>query len=208
MTIEVASPFYKILSKIARTLIVSCQADDGEPLAAPEHIKALAMSAIMGGAKALRLEGVENIKALRGVTDLPIIGLSKSKNILNQDRLNSVYITASFAEAKELALAGSDIIALDATARPRADNLSLAQTIERIHNELGKAVWADVGTYEEAVEAQNLGADVISTTLFGYTKETERTAACGPDFALLKKMTTLTVPVVLVGRVWLPEEVT
>ncbi len=208
MTIEAHSSFKMVIAKFAGSLIVSCQADTGEPLCSPEHIKALALSAINGGAKALRLEGIENIRALRPATDLPIVGLSKSKIVLVKERLNQVYITASFAEARELSEAGSDIIALDATERQRADNLNIADTIARIHKELGKPVWADISTFEEGVKAQSYGADIISTTLFGYTKETELSSSAGPDFELLKKLASgLNVPVVLEGRVWQPEEV-
>jgi putative N-acetylmannosamine-6-phosphate epimerase len=199
---------YSVIKKLERTLIVSCQADIGEPLASPEHIKALALSAIKGGAKGLRLEGTENIKAVKAVSDLPIIGLSKSKNVSNDDRPNKVYITASFLEAKDLSDAGSDIIALDATDRPRADNLSLEETISRIHKELDKPVWADISTFDEGVQAHKYGADIISTTLYGYTQETQVTSSHGPDLDLLKKLVDqLDVPIILEGRVWYPEQV-
>jgi N-acylglucosamine-6-phosphate 2-epimerase len=200
---------HSIIENIKGTLIVSCQADEGEPLAAPEHIKALALSAIMGGAKALRLEGIENIEAVRAATQLPIIGLSKSKTISNKDRLDKVYITASFAEAKALADAGSDIIALDATERPRADGLTLKETIDRIHEELNKPVWADISTFAEGIQADKFGADLISTTLFGYTRETKLASDHGPDLELVKKLAqAIKTPVILEGRVWHTEEVT
>jgi len=200
---------HNIIEKIKGILIVSCQADAGEPLAVPEHIKALALSAIIGGAKALRLEGIENINAVRAATNLPIIGLSKSKTISNSDRLDKVYITASFAEAKALAEAGSDIIALDATERPRADGLTLKETIARIHKELNKPVWADISTFAEGIQAEKFGADLISTTLFGYTKETKLAGDHGLDFDLVTKLAKeIKTPVILEGRVWYPEEVT
>jgi len=199
---------YAATSKIRGTLIVSCQADAGEPLASPDHIKALALSAIMGGAKALRLEGIENIKTMRGATDLPIIGLSKSKNISNGERLKNVYITASFAEARDLANAGSDIIAIDATGRKRADNLNLEETIGCIHKDLAKPVLADISTLEEGMQAEAFGADLISTTLYGYTKETQVSSSHGPNFELLKNLIkNAKIPVILEGRVWHPEEV-
>ncbi len=121
----------------------------------------------------MRLEGTKNIKAVRAATELPIVGITKSTNINEKERLSKVYITASFTEAQSLAQVGCDIIALDATGRPRADNLSLEETISRIHKELSKPVWADISTFEEGMQAHAYGADIISTTLFGYTKETE-----------------------------------
>ncbi len=199
---------YKVIPQLKDSLIVSCQADAGEPLADPGHINALSLSAVRGGAKALRLEGIENIKKVRAATALPIIGLIKAKTISESERLYKVYITASFAEAKALALAGSDIIALDATERPRADGLTLEETIFRIHSELNKPVWADISTVEEGLKAASFGADLISTTLFGYTKETKLTSDQGPALELVEQLVQETkVPIVLEGRVWYPEEV-
>ena len=207
MNINWRSP-YSYIDKLNSSLIVSCQADQGEPLASPEHIRALALSAINGGAKGLRLEGNENIKALRLVTNLPIIGLTKSKEIAEHERLDKVYITGSFAEAKELAKAGCDIIALDATRRPRPDGLTIEQTVSRIHKELNKPVWADISTLQEGITAEKAGVDLVSTTLFGYTKETQLNSDKGPDFDLLKKLVeSVNIPVILEGRVWYPEEV-
>lgn len=197
----------KAIEKLEHGLIVSAQASHGEPLCAPEHICALAMSALNGGAAGLRLEGTENIRHVRAKTDVPIVGLTKS-DIPEVDRLNSVYITPTFSDAKLLAQAGADIIALDATARPRPDGQSLAQLIERITQELGKPVWADVSTFEEGVAAADYGASVVSTTMYGYTAETSLPSEASPDFDLLQRLCkTLAVPVILEGRVWHPDEV-
>ncbi|MBY0357380.1 MAG: N-acetylmannosamine-6-phosphate 2-epimerase [Candidatus Obscuribacterales bacterium] len=197
-----------ILEKLKGGLIVSCQASEGEPLDRPEHLWALSHSALNGGACALRLEGAKNIAYMRDQTTVPIIGLSKSTVIQEKDRLSSVYITATYAEAEEIARSGADIIALDATARPRLDGSTLAELIEAIHNKLDKLVWADVSTYEEGLAASELGADVISTTLYGYTQETKMPAESGPDFELLAKLCrNLSKPVVLEGRVWWPADI-
>ena len=194
-------------------LIASCQASEGEPLCAPEHILALSLSAIAGGASALRLEGQENIAAVRQSQKLPekcpIIGLIKSTDVSASERLNKVYITSTFAEAKIVAEANADIVALDATGRPRPDGHSLAEMIRRIHEELDKPVWADVATVKEGLAAAEAGADIVSTTMFGYTKETEAPADQGPNFDLLEELArSVTIPVILEGRVWHPHEVT
>jgi len=110
-----------IIASLRGTLIVSCQASQGEPLCAPEHIKALALSVIAGGARGLRLEGEENVRTVRSQTDLPIIGLSKTEGLTETERLKQVYITATIAQAQALARAGADVIAIDATARPRVN---------------------------------------------------------------------------------------
>jgi N-acylglucosamine-6-phosphate 2-epimerase len=145
-------------------------------LCAPEHILALAASALNGGAIALRLEGAENIQAARQSnlipSTVPIIGLTKSDLVAPADRLRKVYITSTYQEASAISVAGADIIALDATGRDRPDGLSLGETIKQIHEKLGKPVWADCARLEEGLAAAKAGADMVSTTLFGYTEET------------------------------------
>lgn len=199
---------YESIARLEHALIVSTQASDNEPLNTPEHLCALALSGLNGGARALRLEGCNNIAYIRSHCDVPIIGLVKSEAVAEEKRLESVYITASFADAKSCAEAGADIIACDATQRARPDGLSLAQLIERIHSELDRAVWADVATCEEGIAAAQSGADLVSTTLYGYTSETKRDAEEPPDFQLLSRLCReLDKPVVLEGRVWHPQEV-
>lgn len=200
---------WQAVKQVAGELIVSCQASTGEPLCSPEHIMALALSAINGGAGALRLEGVENIRLVRANTKLPIIGLTKDDTILPSERLKKVYITGTFAEAQSLAEAGADIIALDATGRPRPDGLTLKEQIQKIHDQLKLPVWADVATFSEGVAAREAGADVISSTMYGYTEETVLPPEDGPSFELLKDLCQhMDCPVILEGRVWYPEDVT
>jgi len=209
---KIQESFKNIVQSIDGALVVSCQASSGEPLNRPEHILALALSAINGGARALRLEGVENVRFVRQATErmfsghLPIVGLTKSE-IAAEEKLTSVYITASFAEARALAEAGADFIALDATGRRRSDNSSLSETIDRIHSELKLPVWADCATFGEGMSAADAGADLISTTLFGYTSETELPKEHGPGLDLLKEFVDhLSLPVILEGRIWSPEQ--
>lgn len=194
-------------------MIISCQASHGEPLNHPEHLLALALSGLNGGGLALRLEGVSNIAFIRAKVDalydehIPIVGLTKA-DISDEDKLSTVYITATFEDAKALSEAGADVIALDATGRKRLDSYSLAETIEKIHSQLGKPVWADCATFSEGIGAANAGADIVSTTLYGYTQETALPSTAGPAMELLKELVHhLTVPVILEGRVWNPQEV-
>lgn len=59
---------------------------------------------------------------------------------------------------------------------------------------------ADVAEFNEAKEAYELGADIISTTLSGYTKNTENTPDT-PDFNLLQKcVKELKCPIILEGK--------
>jgi Putative N-acetylmannosamine-6-phosphate epimerase len=205
---------FATIESIKGNLVVSCQASSGEPLNHKTHILAMSLSALNGGAGGLRLEGVENIAFVREFVDInykghvPIIGLTKSE-LSAEQKLNTAYITASYVEAAELARAGADIIALDATGRRRLDNLSLKETVEKIHSELNVPVWADCSTFSEGLAAAEAGCDVVSTTLYGYTAETELPKEHGPGLSLLKEFVThLKVPVILEGRVWTPAELT
>src|ERR1700733_655384 len=100
-----------VIDSIDGAMIISCQASKGEPLNHPDHILALALSGINGGARGLRLEGVENIERVRKSLKqlysgaVPIVGLTKSE-IPEKEKLTSVYITPGFADAKSLAQAG------------------------------------------------------------------------------------------------------
>jgi putative N-acetylmannosamine-6-phosphate epimerase len=197
------------IAQLRGGLIVSSQASDGEPLCAPEHIAAMALSAVAGGAKGLRLEGAENVEHLRPRTKLPIIALTKDKDVPEKERNKVVYITSTFDDAASLARAGADIIAVDATARPRRSGITLVELIKRIHDELKKPVWADVALIEEGLAAFEAGADIVSTTLSGYTTATASRHGRGPDMTLLRELiVAVSIPVVLEGQVWHPEEVT
>jgi N-acylglucosamine-6-phosphate 2-epimerase len=212
--LKIDDKFRETIEAIDGALIVSCQASSGEPLNHPDHILAMSLSAINGGARALRLEGCENVRHVQQAGKrlfkgkLPLVGLTKDE-IPAEDKLTSVYITASFADAQALAEAGADFIALDATGRKRSDGLTLAETIERIHNELKLPVWADCSSFSEGHNAYEAGADIVSTTLYGYTEETALPKEHGPGLDLLREFVAhINVPVILEGRVWTPAELT
>ncbi len=200
------------IEKLEGALIVSCQADHGEPLSSKEMIAALSLSVVSGGASALRLEGVENIRYVASVLkqhklEIPILGLTKIHGLSVDQRLDQAYITPQFSDAEALAHAGADVIALDATGRPFKDGSTLKEAIDRIHSQLKKPVMADVATLEQGMAAAEYGADLISTTLFGYTRETILGDDAGPGFDLLSRMLgAVTTPVIMEGRVWSPDE--
>ena len=75
----------------------------------------------------------------------------------------------------------------------------------RINNKISMA---DISTLEEGLNAEKLGANILSTTLSGYTQFSQNRGD-GPDFELLEQLVKNTnLPVVLEGRIWNPEEVT
>ncbi|WP_299432304.1 N-acetylmannosamine-6-phosphate 2-epimerase [uncultured Meiothermus sp.] len=182
------------------SLIVSCQARGDNPLQGSQFMAAMAQAAEQGGARGIRANGAEDVRAIRAVTTLPIIGIHK-----HWIEGYEVYITPDFAAAKQVAEAGADVIALDATARPRPRE-SLAELIGLIQSELGKRVCADISTLKEGLAAAEIGADFVATTLAGYTPYSPKTQ--GPDFDLIKQLANLVaVPIVAEGRFWSPEEV-
>lgn len=186
----------------ARCLVVSCQARADNPLHGPNHMAAMAMAAEQGGARAIRANGPEDVAAIRSLTSLPIIGILK-----RWDEGFPVYITPDFDSARIVAGAGADVIALDATERPRRGD-PVEVLIRRIHEELGKPVFADVATFDEGRRAEMLGADYVASTLSGYTDATLVKPGDGPDLALIEKLAAaLRVPVIAEGRFDRPEQV-
>jgi len=189
-----------LLGRLRGGLIVSCQARSGHPLHDSPVIAALARAAEVGGAAGLRLNGEHDIRAVRETVRLPIIGIRK---VWTPDI--PVYITPTFADAQAVAAAGADVIALDGTDRPRAGGARIGELISRIRSELKKPVMADVATLEEGRRAAALGADLVATTLSGYTGGP---IPEGPDLDLVRNLArALNVPVVAEGRYRTPEDV-
>ncbi|MBO1064527.1 MULTISPECIES: N-acetylmannosamine-6-phosphate 2-epimerase [Nostocales] len=156
------------MTNLPKGLIVSCQAPISSPLHDPYIISAMAQAAVNNGAVAVRIDTPSHIQSVREKVQVPIIGLWKQV-ITGSD----VYITPQFHHAVAVSEAGADIIAIDATTRYRPGNEKLADIITLIHQQLNKPVMADVDTYEAAQLAVNAGADIVGTTLFGYTTATQ-----------------------------------
>jgi uncharacterized phosphosugar-binding protein/putative N-acetylmannosamine-6-phosphate epimerase len=187
---------------IAHQLIVSCQAGPDEVLHGSTYMAAMARAAKEGGAGGLRVNGVEDIAAVRQAVDLPIIGIEKQKH---PDY--GLLITPNFEAAQRIAGAGAHIIALDGTVKRDGKEADLRGLIQRIHTELRLPVMADVSCMEDAAFAQDAGADLLGTTLAGYT-EHGRPMQPGPDLEFLRDMVqTMRVPVVAEGRFEQPNEV-
>jgi N-acylglucosamine-6-phosphate 2-epimerase len=169
------------MTNLPKGLIVSCQAPINSPLHDPYVISAMAQAAVNNGAVGVRIDTPIHIEAVRKKVKVPIIGLWKQV-ITGSD----VYITPQFHHAVAVAAAGADIIAIDATTRYRPGDEKLANIINLIHDQLNKPVMADVDTYEAAQLAVNAGADIVGTTLFGYTGETQDFSP--PGWELLTKI--------------------
>ncbi len=180
-------------------LIVSCQAYPGEPLRHPETMAQMAEAVVAGGAVAIRAQGLADISFIKGRTTVPLIGLWK-------DGHDGVFITPTLRHARAVRDAGAEIIALDGTRRPRPDGLTLADTIARLRDSGPTLIMADCGSLDDALAASDAGADLIGTTLAGYTDDRPRTT--GPDLELLTQIVTHLpgLPIVAEGRVHTPEQ--
>lgn len=182
-------------------LIVSAQALEGNPFRNSEALALMAESAMLGGAVAIRANGVEDISAMRRRVSIPIIGIDKQK-----DSSGRTVITPTYEGAKRIFEAGANIIALDATFYPSDISEDRKTLIERIHNELGALVMADISTLDEAKAAAEMGVDAVSTTLAGYVPGALHTAEelYLPDFTLLSQIVkaNLSCKIVAEGRVW------
>lgn len=175
------------------SLIVSCQAKPPNPLHGPETMALMARAAEAGGAAGIRANGAADIAAIRAVTALPVIGIDKRGDP------NGVFITPTPASARAVVEAGAAMVAIDGTARERPDGGSLRDHVAAIHETLGVSVMADVDTVENGERARAAGADVIASTLAGYTAQ--RGATDEPDVDLVAELAgRLDCPVVAEGR--------
>ena len=191
-----------LLNSIKGGIIVSCQALKQEPLHSSYIMSRMAYAAMVGGAVGIRANGGEDIKRIKETVSLPVIGLVKALY-----DASSVYITPTLREAKEAIRAGADILAMDATDRKRPgihDLKELAGEIRRMFP--GTLLMGDVSKLSEGIYCEELGFDLVSTTLCGYTDETRGRKQ--PDLELMRALKEhLSVPVVAEGGIWTPEDV-
>lgn len=186
-----------MIESLRNQLIVSVQAYPGEPMRDPGTMARIALAAEQGGAAAIRCQGLADIAAIKGLVNVPVIGLWK-------DGSEGVYITPTLRHARACSYAGADIVAIDATRRPRPDGRTYAETVAALHDE-GIVVMADCGSIDDARMAAEAGSDILSTTLSGYTGERPKTD--GPDLELLSDMVAeFDQPVLCEGRIHTPAQ--
>jgi N-acylglucosamine-6-phosphate 2-epimerase len=187
------------LQALRGRLIVSAQAYQGEPMRHPQTMAQVAASAVIGGAAAVRVQGIADIQFTRSAVEVPVIGLFK-------DGHEGVFITPTIHHALAVANAGAHIVALDGTRRERPDGKSLEETITAVHQRSAALVMADCGSLADALAAVQAGADLIGTTLAGYTGEREKTE--GPDLQLIEQIAAagLEQPLIAEGRIHTPAQ--
>ena len=184
-------------------LIVSCQALPGEPLYREEGgvMCLMAQAAKNAGVKAIRAQGIVDIKQIKEQTNLPVIGIIK-KSYPGY----ATYITATMDEVDKLVEVGSDIIALDCTNRERGDGKTPSEFVKEIKEKYPNIVlMADISNLEEAIEAEKAGVDFVGTTMNGYTPYT--TVSKKFDPSLVKEIVkTVKIPVIAEGKIHEPKE--
>ncbi len=184
-------------------LIVSCQALPQEPLHSSYIMSRMALAAKEGGAKGIRANTKEDIKEIRKLVDLPIIGIVK------RDYPDSeVYITPTMKEVHELMEVEPEIIALDATNAKRPGGITLEKFVQMIKAEYPEQLlMADCSTVEEAKYADEIGFDFIGTTMVGYTKQSQGEKIEEDDFKILREiLKSVKHPVIAEGNIDTPEK--
>ncbi|SDP81530.1 N-acylglucosamine-6-phosphate 2-epimerase [Arthrobacter sp. ok909] len=187
------------LESLRSQLIVSCQAYPGEPMRDPRTTAQMAASAVIGGAAAVRVQGLADVQHTRAAVEVPVIGLWK-------DGHDGVFITPTLRHALAVANSGAHVVAIDGTRRHRPDGLSLTATVAGIHAGSHALVMADCASYDDAAAAVDAGADLIGTTLAGY--DGQRTKTHGPDLELLEQIAAagLGKPLIAEGRIHTPDQ--
>lgn len=193
----------EILERIKGQIIVSCQAVPGEPLYVEEKsiMYLMARAAKQAGTPAIRTSSVRDVVAIKEETNLPVIGLIK----IVYPGYES-YITPTMKEVDELVAVNSDIIALDCTMRRRGDGKTIEEFIKEIKQKYKDIIlMADISTYEEGINAQKAGVDLVGTTMSGYTEYSPKIDA--PDYELVRRLSKdLEIPVIGEGKVHSPKQ--
>ncbi len=191
----------EILEQIKGGLIVSCQALETEPLYDSYIMSKMAWAAYLGGAVGIRANTVVDIKAIKEKVNLPVIGIIKQ---VYDD--SDVYITPTMKEVDALVAIGCEIIAIDATDRPRPNGVTFEEFFTEVRAKYPDQLFmADTSCFEEGKKAEELGMDLIGTTMAGYTPYTKGTPL--PDFKLMERyVKELHSPIIAEGGIWVPEQ--
>ncbi len=180
------------------SLIISCQAVQGEPLYGYNIMHLMAKAAKEGGADGIRCNYVSDINAIKAEVNLPTIGIIKA---VYPD--SNVYITPTMKEVMALLNeTATEVVALDATLRPRPNGEKLEDLIAYIRKHKPQVeIMADISNMEEAKYADSLGFDYIGCTMRSYTESTKGIQI--PDYDFVAEMVnTLHAKIIAEGGIW------
>lgn len=191
-----------MLEQIKGKLVVSCQALEDEPLHGAQMMAKMALAAMQGGAAGIRANSVADIMAIKQEVTLPVIGIIKRTYADSE-----VLITPTLQEVDELMSAAPDMIALDATDRPRPGGETLEQLIKQLRQRYPHLLlMADIATVDEARTAEKLGFDCVGTTLYGYTPQTKGRSLPEKNCHYLQEvLVAVNIPVIAEGNVDTPQ---
>ena len=194
----------ELFDLIRGTIVVSCQATPGEPLYMKDQsvMYLMARAAKQAGAKMIRTSSVRDIVEIKEETGLPVIGLIKREYPGYTGR-----ITMTMREVDECMEAMADIVSIDCTFNERGDGLTPGEFLAKVKEKYPNIIiMADCATLEEAVTAYEAGADLVGSTMNGYTPQT-RDCKGEPNYELVRDMVAaLPCPVIAEGRVHTPEQ--
>ncbi|MBC1511472.1 N-acetylmannosamine-6-phosphate 2-epimerase [Listeria booriae] len=191
------------LEQVRGKLIVSCQALPEEPLHSSFIMSRMAIAAVEGGAAGIRSNSVADIQAIREVVLVPVIGIIKE---VYPD--SPVFITPTIKEVIAACETGVEVVAMDGTNRKRPNGEDLATILQQAKSKFPDTLFmADIATVEEAAMAEQLGFDIVATTLHGYTEQTKGYNIAEANFQFLKEVLQATaLPVIVEGKIDTPEK--
>ena len=185
-------------------IIVSCQATPGEPLYDPERsvMPLMARAAKLAGARMIRTSSARDIVGIKEETGLPVIGLIKREYPGYCGR-----ITMTMREVDECMDALADIVSIDCTFNPRGDGLTPGAFLKQVKAKYPNIIiMADCATLEEGLAAFEAGADLVGSTMNGYTPQTKDCKG-DPNYELVRQLAqALPCHVIAEGRVHTPEQ--
>ncbi|MBQ4074442.1 MAG: N-acetylmannosamine-6-phosphate 2-epimerase [Clostridia bacterium] len=194
----------ELFDLVKGTIIISCQATPGEPLYDKERslMPYMARAAKLAGAKMIRTSSARDIAGIKEETGLPVIGLIKREYPGYTGR-----ITMTMREVDECMEALSDIVSIDCTDCERGDGLTAPEFLKLVKTKYPNIIiMADCATLEEAIAAYEAGADLVGSTMNGYTPQTKDCKG-DPNYELVRQMVeALPCPVIAEGRVHTPEQ--
>ena len=194
----------ELFDLIKGSTVISCQATPGEPLYDKDRslMPYMARAAKLAGAKMIRTSSARDIAGIKEETGLPVIGLIKREYPGYTGR-----ITMTMREVDECMEVFSDIVSIDCTNCERGDGLTPPEFLHQVRAKYPNIIiMADCATLEEAVAAWEAGADLVGSTMNGYTPQTSHCKG-EPNYELVRQMVeALPCPVIAEGRVHTPEQ--